>query len=99
MIQQLNIIKFLFVASLVGFLGACAMTYEERDVSYKETPLNRPVSSVKESELLSVRIKTFDPGEIPSDPDLAKGMSLDIRKAETYYCLTSAPMGQLSRFA
>src|SRR3546814_95196 len=37
------------------------------------------------TELLNVRIEAFDPGKLPDDPKLAKGLSADIRNAESYY--------------
>lgn len=70
---------------LMAALGACASNYPTRSVSYQETPLDRPAASPGEAELLSVRIEAFDPGALPADENVAKGLSPEIRNAESYY--------------
>jgi hypothetical protein len=70
---------------LVLFATACASTYPTREISEKQSALNRSATAVDESKLLSVRIETFDPGKLPEDPEQAKGLSTEIRSAEAYY--------------
>jgi cytochrome c551/c552 len=85
MIQASHVCKITCIAALAGFLGACTTTYEKRDLSHKETKLARQAAPIKDGELLSVRIEAYDPGKLPEDPNLAKGLSEEIRKAESYY--------------
>jgi hypothetical protein len=85
MIPIFRRIRIVSVAVLATALGACTTTYETRELSHKETTLDRPASSIKDSELLSVRIETFNPGKLPEDPNMAKGLSPEIRNAESYY--------------
>jgi hypothetical protein len=73
------------IGLLAATLGACASNYPTRTVSYKETAVDRPTTPPSEAELLSVRIEAFEPGVLPEDKDVAKGLSPDIRKAEAYY--------------
>ncbi|MEE8304188.1 MAG: hypothetical protein V3S24_17365 [Candidatus Tectomicrobia bacterium] len=85
MMKRVLTCKVIALFVVVGFLGACASTYKEREISHKETVLDRPESSLRDNELLSVRIEAFDPGSLPEDPNLAKGLSMEIRNAESYY--------------
>src|SRR3546814_6445109 len=66
-------------------LGGCANSYPTRSLTTKETALDRPAAQPPDTELLNVRIEAFDPGKLPDDPKLAKGLSADIRNAESYY--------------
>jgi hypothetical protein len=81
----LQLLRLAGVGALVLMLGACAQSYPSRSVSYKETALDRPVQPPGESELLSVRIEAFEPGKLPEDAEVAKGLSPEIRRAEAYY--------------
>jgi hypothetical protein len=85
MMKRVLTCKVIALFVVVGFLGACASTYKEREISHKETVLDRPESSLRDNELLSVRIEAFDPGSLPEDPNLAKGLSMEVRNAESYY--------------
>lgn len=85
MIRGSCAIRAITVLFAISLLGGCASTYKEREISHKETTLDRPQVSPGDNELLSVRIEAFDPGELPEDPDLAKGLSMEIRNAESYY--------------
>lgn len=69
----------------VTVLGACAKSYPSRSLTTTETALDRPAAQPPDSELLSVRIEAFDPGTLPDDPKLTKGLSADIRNAEAYF--------------
>jgi outer membrane lipoprotein SlyB len=71
---------------LLGALAAgCAQTYESREVTHKQTALEQPSAPMADSEHLAVRIRAFDPGTLPEDPEKAKGLSMDIRNAEAWY--------------
>lgn len=78
-------IRPLVIGLLAATLGACASNYPTRTVSYKETAIDRPTTPPSEAELLSVRIEAFEPGVLPENKDVAKGLSSDIRRAEAYY--------------
>lgn len=78
-------LSMIALAALSVLLGACANNYPSRTASYKETPIDRPAAPPSEAELLAVRIETFDPGTLPSDPKTVKGLSLEIRRAEARY--------------
>jgi outer membrane lipoprotein SlyB len=68
---------------MVGiFLSGCANTYPARQITYAPVALAQPKAAVAESELLAVRIKPLDPGDIPEE---TRGLSKEIRKAEGYY--------------
>ena len=75
------------LGAIVGIflLGGCTTTFAKRDVSYMEVELAQPESEIVEAELLGVRIKPFQPGEIPEEEDESRGLSKEIRKAEGYY--------------
>lgn len=71
------------VAALMLMAG-CAQTYEKREVTTKQIQLVQPASEIAEKDLLGIRIHTFKPGKLP-EGDKARGMSLEIRKAEGYF--------------
>lgn len=66
-------------------LAACTSNYPSRTVSYEETPVDRPAMPPGESELLAVRIEAFGAGAMPENPNVARGLSPEIRSAEAYY--------------
>jgi hypothetical protein len=78
-------LKIAVVGTLVALLAACASNYPTRTANYAETALDRPLAQPGEAELLSVRIEAFDTGTLPEDPEVAKGLSPEIRGAEAYY--------------
>ncbi len=75
------------LGAIIGIflLGGCAFTYAKRDVNYMEVVLAQPKSEIVESELLGVRIKPFQPDEIPEEENESRGISKEIRNAEGYY--------------
>lgn len=75
----------LTACALGTFLSACVTTYPSREVSYKPVDVDRPAAPLKDTEVLAVRISTFNPGKLPEDSNAAKGLSGDIRNAEAYY--------------
>ncbi len=86
MIQGSFIRKIIAITALAGLLGACTTTYKTRELSHKEITLDRQEGApITDSELLSVRIEAFDTGKLPEDPNWAKGLSEEIRNAESYY--------------
>lgn len=85
MIANTQLRGILLAVMCVTALGGCAKSYPTRTLTAKETTLDRPAEQPADSELLSVRIEAFDPGTLPDDPKLAKGLSTDIRNAEAYY--------------
>ena len=78
-------LSLIALGTLSLLLGACANNFPSRTTSYKETPIDRLAAPPSDAELLAVRIETFDPGTLPSDPKTAKGLSLEIRQAEARY--------------
>lgn len=64
--------------------AGCAATYEKREVTSQQAQLVQPAGEIAETDLLGIRIHTFRPGTLP-EGDKARGMSLEIRKAEGYY--------------
>ena len=76
-----------WLGAIIGicFLGGCASTFAKRDVSYEKVVLAQPKLEIVEAELLGVRIKPFEPGEISKEEDESRGISKEIRKAEGYY--------------
>lgn len=81
-----QIIRNVAVAGLTLFLlSACSTTFEKREVNYKPTKVMQPAGEMAENQLLGVRITSFDPGKLPESEDQARGISMEIRKAEGYY--------------
>jgi hypothetical protein len=85
MMLAVRSLSMITLAALSVLLGACANNFPSRTLSYKDTPIDRPTAPLSDAELLAVRIETFDPGTLPSDPKTAKGLSLEIRRAEARY--------------
>jgi hypothetical protein len=85
MIKMSQFLRVLCIASISMLIGACTTTYATRDLSNKETRLDQATSQVSKSVPLSVRVLTFDPGTLPKDKNLAKGLSKDIRNAESHF--------------
>ncbi|MFV1972178.1 MAG: hypothetical protein ACC648_00545 [Thiohalobacterales bacterium] len=75
--------SFLVILSLT-LLSGCSTMEAHRDVS-GPLPVNKAVSEIPENQLLDVWIEVFDPGVLPTDPEDASGLSLDIREAEARY--------------
>ena len=69
----------------LSLLGSCSTTYEKREINYKPVEIVQPSGEIAESQLLGVRIKPFDPGKLPEAAEKARGISLEIRKAEGYF--------------
>ena len=76
--------SFLLLLCLGFLLGGCA-TYSKRDVEKVAVTLDRAEVELPESQLLDVRIQTFDPGKLPESEDEARGLSEEIRQAEALF--------------
>lgn len=85
MTRRSSVARVLVSALLAAAVGACAPTYATREVNHKEIALERPSAPMGEKDALAVRIETFDPGKLPEDRELAKGLSMEIRNAEAHY--------------
>jgi hypothetical protein len=80
-----NFKTVLSAAAAVVVLSACANNYTKREPDYKETTLAQVQQTNPEAELLAARVETFDVGTLPEDPNLARGLSPEIRNAESHY--------------
>ncbi|NNK55857.1 MAG: hypothetical protein HKP44_00930 [Desulfofustis sp.] len=67
----------------VAVINGCA-TVPGTQVADQVAPLT-PERELKDGELLNVSIQVFDPGELPEDPDKRKGLSPEIREAESRF--------------
>ncbi|MBT8353703.1 MAG: hypothetical protein KJO60_04210, partial [Desulfofustis sp.] len=67
----------------VAVINGCA-TVPGIQVADQVAPLT-PERELKDGELLNVSIQVFDPGELPEDPDKRKGLSPEIREAESRF--------------
>lgn len=66
-------------------LISCASTYRKVKPDVEKVDLEPVQTDIPESELLDVRIQIFDPGKLPSSEDASRGLSEEIRTAESYY--------------
>lgn len=76
------------LAVLTSALMSGCTTYPTRAVDTESESLGRSTVEVPESRLLDVRIEIFEPGSLPTEPELARGLSDDIRNAEAHYMPT-----------
>jgi transcription termination factor NusB len=80
-----RMIRNLFIASVALLLATgCAATYEKRKVTSQRAQLAVSAGEVAEKDLLGIRIHSFRSGTLPQGAK-ARGMSVEIRKAEGYY--------------
>ena len=75
---------FILLFFQLGLLAGCATSGGQRSAKQDEV-LQKVSQELAEDQLLDVWIELFEPGELPKDKDDARGLSLDIRKAEAYY--------------
>jgi hypothetical protein len=71
-----------WLPGLLLLVTACTSTHQNVK---PDVQAERPATEVAEDHLLDVWIALFSPGEVPEDPDDAKGLSLEIRQAEARY--------------
>lgn len=90
-IQKLHKITIIFdlrglfaLIFLSVLLSGCVTNMEREEIS-ETVVLDHAEVEIPESQLLDVRIEIFDPGELPESEDEARGLSEEIRKAESYY--------------
>ena len=80
-----RMIRNIFTASVTLLLATgCASTYEKREVTSQQVQLAVSGAEIAEKDLLGIRIHSFRPGTLPQGKK-ARGMSVEIRKAEGYY--------------
>jgi hypothetical protein len=74
----------LWLALFLALLSGCATTGGQYNAESTEV-LNRAEKEVPESQLLDVDIVLFDPGKLPEKEDKARGLSMEIREAESRF--------------
>ena len=74
----------LVVGWVLALLSGCAAVTQHQTVQ-EEQILQRAQTEMAEEQLLDVWIGLFDPGELPANEAQARGLSMDIRKAEARY--------------
>ena len=84
-LRKLSILRgFVLLLFLCVWMSGCT-TYMKVRVDTEVVPLIPVQTEIPESELLDVRIKVFDPGELPTNKDASRGLSEEIREAESKY--------------
>jgi len=73
----------LLLLLLVSPMGC--MTYPRVSVDRKKVDLIHVQTDIPESHLLDVRIQIFNPGKLPSSKNASRGLSEEIRIAESQY--------------
>ena len=79
----LTILGYLLIIAAAVLLNGCA-SVPGRQVADQVAPLT-PERELSDAELLNVSIQVFDPGQLPEDPDKRKGLSPEIREAESRF--------------
>lgn len=80
------ILRGLVVSLLLTiFLSSCATTYKRVRPDKGKVELESVQTEIPEPLLLDVRIQTFDLGELPSSENESRGISKEIRQAESKY--------------
>ena len=75
-----------FVLSLFLSIWLCScVTYMKVAPDKKKIALIPVQTEIPESQLLDVRIEIFDPGKLPSSKNASRGLSEEIREAESHY--------------
>ena len=78
-----TILGCLLIIGAAVLLNGCA-SVPGRQVADQVAPLT-PERELSDAELLNVSIQVFDPGQLPEDPDKRKGLSPEIREAESRF--------------
>ncbi len=87
-IFELRSISTLRCFVLPLFLSIClcsCVTYMKVAPDKKKIALIPVQTEIPESQLLDVRIEIFDPGKLPSSKNASRGLSEEIREAESHY--------------
>jgi hypothetical protein len=74
----------LTLACILILLSGCAGVTQHQKVQSGQVP-QRAEIEIAEQQLLDVWIGLFDPGKLPENESQARGLSMDIRKAEARY--------------
>ncbi|MGI9537405.1 MAG: hypothetical protein ACR2PB_10055 [Desulfocapsaceae bacterium] len=74
---------YLLIMVTAVLINGCA-SIPGKQVSDQVAPLT-PESELSDAELLNVSLQVFDPGQLPEDPDKRKGLSPEIREAESRF--------------
>ncbi len=81
-----SILRGLVVALLLAvLLSSCATTYKRVRPDKEKVLLDSVQTEIPEPLLFDVRIQTFDLGELPSSENESRGISKEIRQAESKY--------------
>ncbi len=75
--------RLMLVILTLLVISGCA-TVPGNQVGDQVAPLT-PERELNDSALLNVSIQVFDPGQLPEDPDKRKGLSAEIREAESRF--------------
>lgn len=67
----------------LAFISGCA-TIPGKQVADQVAPLT-PGQELADSALLNVSVQVFDPGQLPEDPEKRRGLSPEIREAESRF--------------
>ena len=78
-----SMLVYLLILIAAALLNGCA-TIPGKQVGDQVAPLT-PERELSDAELLNVSIQVFDPGQLPEDPGKRKGLSPEIREAESRF--------------
>ena len=78
-----TIMAYVLILSAAALINGCA-SIPGKQVNDQVAPLT-PEHELSDAELLNVSIQVFDPGQLPEDPDKRKGLSPEIREAESRF--------------
>ena len=79
----LAMLGYALVIFAAALMNGCA-SVPGKQVADQVAPLT-PERELSDAELLNVSIQVFDPGQLPEDPDKRKGLSPEIREAESRF--------------
>ncbi len=83
LVRPPSVLVYLLIMVAAALINGCA-TIPGKQVGDQVAPLT-PESELSDAELLNVSIQVFDPGQLPEDPDKRKGLSPEIREAESRF--------------
>jgi len=78
-----SMLVYLLILIAAALINGCA-TIPGKQVGDQVAPLT-PERELSDAELLNVSIQVFDPGQLPEDPGKRKGLSPEIREAESRF--------------
>ena len=80
----MNLRVFMLGVFLTVALAGC-VTYKPVKPDLAKVALISAQQDISEEELLDVRIQSFDPGQLPTSKNAARGLSEETRQAEAHY--------------